>query len=699
MSSSLTQALPRPCKDYRGATRLNTTNTDSLAEGVTPSVPACSAPAYGSRVGWVPRRAEDFGDGGAYPECHCSQYPLGMGLNTARSSTKAGLGSGAGQPAGGVASLNGGTGEVATVSLDADGRIKMETVLGHRGGGKVQASSTALIERLPDQARLELPSDEVVAETVEQTRLALEKRVNRRIAASRPISTAAAVAQKNHQPAKYIRYTPMGGAAAQEGTPQQRIIRMVEMPVDPLEPPKFKHKKVMGGPPSPPAPVMHSPPRKLTREEVDEWRIPPCVSNWKNANGYTIPLDKRLPADGRNLQQPVISDNFAKFSQALLLAERHAREKIAHENQLKEALRRKEKEQKEEMLRKIAEATRQDRTAPVAALDDDEEKARQERDEVRRERAYERERARRMENMGRKSRAERDARRDISEKVALGLKAPAVASKETQYDARLYNQSGGMDSGFAADDAYNTYDRPLFTGSSANQLYRPRAVDNDTYGSAEDMAKLTDTSRFKPHRDFGDVDRSDDAQRRSGPVQFEAVAQPPPPPQEEADPFGLDDFLSETTTGRRNAQGGRGTLDAIGARGQLHAASAAGTGASADSGSGRDAVRFESAGVRHGSSSSSRQSDSSSASSLPSSSSSARDQNSHRHSRDRDSYRDSRRRDFRERESSSSHRSGYDDWRSRDRERDRERYSSSSERRRSREDDRDRDDRSKRSRH
>jgi hypothetical protein len=32
------------------------------------------------------------------------------------------------------------------------------------------------------------------------------------------------------------------------------------------------------------------------------WNIPPCVSNWKNAKGFTIPLEMRLSADGRNLK-------------------------------------------------------------------------------------------------------------------------------------------------------------------------------------------------------------------------------------------------------------------------------------------------------------------------------------------------------------------------------------------------------------
>ena len=39
------------------------------------------APPYGSRANgkWIPRTPADFGDGGAFPEIHAAQYPLGMG--------------------------------------------------------------------------------------------------------------------------------------------------------------------------------------------------------------------------------------------------------------------------------------------------------------------------------------------------------------------------------------------------------------------------------------------------------------------------------------------------------------------------------------------------------------------------------------------------------------------------------------------
>ena len=130
--------------------------------------------------------------------------------------------------------------------------------------------------------------------------------------------------------AEYIQYTPAPKADGSSAG-QSRIIKLVEKPVDPMEPARFKHKRIPAGkssisrylgiylsisiflmltchlpnvaPPSPPPPVMHSPPRKVTVEEQREWKIPPSISNWKNPKGYVIPLDKRLAADGRGLQE------------------------------------------------------------------------------------------------------------------------------------------------------------------------------------------------------------------------------------------------------------------------------------------------------------------------------------------------------------------------------------------------------------
>ncbi|KAJ0959920.1 hypothetical protein J5N97_000321 [Dioscorea zingiberensis] len=104
------------------------------------------------------------------------------------------------------------------------------------------------------------------------------------------------------------------------------------MLVDPLEPPKFKHKRVPKASGSPPVPVMHSPPRPVTAKDQQDFNIPLCISNWRNPKGYTIPLDKRLAADERGLQDVQINDNFAKLSEALYVAElRRQRKFCCHE--------------------------------------------------------------------------------------------------------------------------------------------------------------------------------------------------------------------------------------------------------------------------------------------------------------------------------------------------------------------------------
>ncbi len=139
----------------------------------------------------------------------------------------------------------------------------------------------------------------------------------------------------------------------------------MEAQVDPMEPPKHKHKKVPKGPPSPPVPVLHSPPRKLTVQDQQAWKIPPCISNWKNARGYTIPLDKRLAADGRGLQEVTINNKFATFSESLYVAERKAAEGLKMRNQLKKKMAIREKEDKEKELREMAMKARMERSGAL----------------------------------------------------------------------------------------------------------------------------------------------------------------------------------------------------------------------------------------------------------------------------------------------------------------------------------------------
>ena len=129
--------------------------------------------------------------------------------------------------------------------------------------------------------------------------------------------------------------------------------------MDPLEPPKFKHNKLPPRPPSPPVPIMHSPSKKVSYEDQKMWKIPPCVSNWKNNKGYTMALHQRLAADGRGLQNHTINDNFAKFTEALLIAEKQARKVVAERAQHNMRVEKKLKQQKEKQLKQMAQSIHQ----------------------------------------------------------------------------------------------------------------------------------------------------------------------------------------------------------------------------------------------------------------------------------------------------------------------------------------------------
>lgn len=77
---SLTSLLPAPSQvvwdreDEAREQKLRQRPVSALVKAVI------TAPPYGQRKGWVPRNPEDFGDGGAFPEIHVAQYPLGMGM-------------------------------------------------------------------------------------------------------------------------------------------------------------------------------------------------------------------------------------------------------------------------------------------------------------------------------------------------------------------------------------------------------------------------------------------------------------------------------------------------------------------------------------------------------------------------------------------------------------------------------------------
>jgi SNW domain-containing protein 1 len=500
-----------------------------------PAPTARRPPPQGKRKGWIPRSQADFCGGGAFPEIHVAQYPLDMGRKGKKSA------------------------QTLALTTDASGKARHDVLasVGQRDGKIVHSSTDAIKSKQLSEDELAKPSEEAAAENSERTRLALEALVSGKAAGAHG-SLEKAVADKKDP--TYIRYTPSGQGGGQASGATNRVIRMVEAPVDPMEPPKFKHKRVPRGPPSPPAPVMHSPPRKVTVKDQQDWKIPPCISNWKNIKGYTIPLDKRLAADGRGMQEVQISDNFAKLSESLYIAERNAREEVEKRATIQKRIAAKDKEAKEDELRMLAQRAREERAVAAPAADDSPEREEEEeeeeegggkgaaeRDELRNERKRERERERRLENRdGKRSKMTRDSERDVSERIALGQAVPN--STETLYDQRLFNQAAGVASGLGgADDAYNIYDKALFRGGAASDaIYRPTRTKEDEWGDEDAVAdKVGKAARFKPgDRGFEGAGGGGGGEGggRTGPVQFEQ--------EEEADPFGLDDFLDEAKRGK-----------------------------------------------------------------------------------------------------------------------------------------------------
>mmetsp|Transcript_31566 Transcript_31566/g.83373 ORF Transcript_31566/g.83373 Transcript_31566/m.83373 type:complete len:547 (+) Transcript_31566:113-1753(+) len=525
--------------------RHNEVFEDEAPDQEAMAAPTAHVPLYLQRKGFVPRTLADFGDGGAFPEIHVSQYPLEMGRPNKKKQVSS---------------------AIVAVDVGADGEVKYDAIV-KQGGNRDKTVYTSLDDmkaKDADALALALPSEEEADSAVDKTKAALEKIIGAKVAASKPTTGIVATAAASE--AKFIKYTPN---PQQNSGVKQRIIRMVDAQVDPMEPAKHKHKKVPRGPPSPPVPVLHSPPRKVTVKDQQAWKVPPCISNWKNARGYTIPLDKRLPADGRGLQEQTINNNFATLSEALYIAERKAREEVEFRTNIKQKLAVKEKEQKETELRQLAAKARMQRAgiaddtgavgggggggdrdggryedrdagrersaSPDDRRDsrdggrddgpDEDEVARQQREKLRLERRKEREREMRHENMKgefKRSKHEKERERDISEKIALGLHQGAQKPQgDGAFDQRLFNQNAGMDSGFGAEDNYSVYSKPMLDRGEAQSVYRPKRDDSEMYGNADEQYNdlANSSKRFKPDKGFAGADG--DGHARDGPVQFD----------------------------------------------------------------------------------------------------------------------------------------------------------------------------------
>merc|ERR1719215_320035 len=413
---------------------------------------------------FIPRKVEDFDDGGAFPEIPVAQYPRHMGnphKTNVTSSTS------------GTVSVSN---KLINVQIDeSTGKVNYDAVVtgGTNSGKKVYTKHNDIVPlskngEMPSADAIALPSEEEAKVTADKTQAALQALISNQIESAKP--TGSAIMQANtskdiEKKTQFIHYEADPNAPGYNPQCKTRVIQMVEAQIDPMMPPKFKHKKVPRGPADDPVPVLHTKPAKLSKEEREAWRIPACISNWKNTRGYTIPLDKRLAADGRNLIEHSINPNFANLAESLYVSERQAREEVSMRAKVRSKLAEQDAKKREEELRQLAMQARMERggmgevqhsersgefndksnnhTSPQQHQQEnqrhltEDEIAVQQRERLRMERKRQHERDLRLENSKRPNTTRLEEERDVSEKIALGQHTGAGGGG---VDGRLYNQ-------------------------------------------------------------------------------------------------------------------------------------------------------------------------------------------------------------------------------------------------------------------
>lgn len=376
-----------------------------------------------------------------------------------------------------------------------------------------------------DDLDLSKPSPEETEKTIRETTEALEKLCKSRIKSYQNVKSASFIKSSSVlNDSKILKYTP-------NNQNQSKIIQITNVPQDPFDNYKFKHQKVpaKNAQQEDYVPIMHSPSKKLTYEDLQNWKIPPCVSISKNPKGLVIPLDIRLANDGRNQREHKVNKNFSKLSDVLFIAEKTARQEIEERNRIAETIQIQASLKKEEELKEAARQARLERKALNTSFSNSAKskvssdvllgskkyreelvKEKNERDELRAIRKKEIERDRKIEILNNYNKNSLK-NRDISEKIVLGQAQPTAPI----VDGRLYNKEIKND--LMNDEEDNIYDKALFNEkSNLNQIYK-------TYNNKEQSVKDSKILMEKILEKGGKMFEKNEIQKtnRNGPVQFE----------------------------------------------------------------------------------------------------------------------------------------------------------------------------------
>jgi SNW domain-containing protein 1 len=261
------------------------------------------------------------------------------------------------------------------------------------------------------------------------------------------------------------------------------VVRIAEKRPDPLDPSRFRNRKPMPLQQPDPAPILAAPMPRLSPAEEQSWQVPACVSNWKNPEGFVIPMDKRVGADARRFDQPALSDRFATFSKALDAGSAAIRDSLRQRAAVERQLAQRRREQEEGRLLDEARRLHDERVRVDRRKTDGERRI----DEILADHRAERERIKRRN-------------RDASAIVAPGM--PLVARNEA-----------GIDAGYGPEDSYQVYDAPgrpdrrayvPFGGGRAPTGKRVDDATEVTFTVGEKQAPERRAGAFYPADDMAD---------------------------------------------------------------------------------------------------------------------------------------------------------------------------------------------------
>lgn len=135
----------------------------------------------------------------------------------------------------------------------------------------------------------------------------------------------------------------------------EKIIQVKTFQVDPMLPPSHKlrknrHERIVD---KDLTIVKDTNNTRITKEDRQYWNIPAAVSNWKNSQGFTIGLDKRM-IGREKIDADMNIEKFGELSEALNVADKQAREDIKQRNELRQQEQLNEKRLRDEKIKLFA---------------------------------------------------------------------------------------------------------------------------------------------------------------------------------------------------------------------------------------------------------------------------------------------------------------------------------------------------------